>query len=1181
MWTNDNTIAVDGYQICFDEFRSMVNSHMKHAEELVLQKLFQGIDPILMGFNVTETTQVHDRFSETYHGYSFLTDGDNPFPDMKLNLIRGFFKHRPGYLVKGIHTREDGQLAITWWDPDCDGWLRTYDECMECLLSLVHIVGGQPARGVETCVMKLINGLHRVRGVYYLRPGMILFLLLYGKMSHTGKDTAVAHAVPWALGRLYLMVVALARPLAGLLFERRLGPIARTIVESSAFTQKGEETTSKQLSDSIRQLFQKNLGANIGIGAYRHFVAGVQRKKMPEAYASIMRAIAVVDAQAGHTTETAFDHYAIDPQELHLLNETTVLKSIHCSLRWASILFPDSVLMDSERRTAGAKTEAEAGRLLTLGDEFEIAHSTSWDPLITAVEALLQKPSFLESVGRILNAGLASGLNRGSESRTMEWINPAPRRSFAVEPKHLVLLRRFQNDPEAHWRSKTQSQAIAMVLSRSTSCLIIMPTGAGKSINFGPLALIETGSTVVVFPLKAVMLDQIQSSKRRQETLAAVWGGSQPSVELLEWTSDPNLPLTSRSPNAVYAVTVETFGSQAFKIWMLSRIAERSLNRVIFDECHVALISRRYRSSMWSLTEMTQLAVPIVGLTATMPPSLEEQMRLMLGEPQWLVLREPTQRPNIEYHIARYGTEALAERALERHVRHLEKQLQPGEGIMIICRTFEHVLKLGERLGALVYDREKPTETLGKSLKLWTSGQLRTIVGTTALGTGVHHNHCRVVIHFLDPYGVIDYVQESGRAGRDGKPALSMVFCSLPHPELKAAEPAGYQVLMELLDGVGCIRWVVSSWIDGRDMATTCSGGAGFRFCGRCQQAFSKAVLRQGLALAGPDVPNCGSKAPLDGDAWVVREIPREPESSKLRIEDGRDTITGVLEPDTKSIANVDALAIEMDWETSALEVAGPSTQTSSTWITLSDPSSLPSSSTTSASLSASSSGSFPRATPSQAPSIPSRTPYNNSDRLQLLNLQASRPQPVGQAVLDDATEARKRAKQARDPLYPSTEINPAQPFSTRALMKGKKFMLEHCPFCIGIGATHTGHLLNTCSHPAKYRSFSMDGFLFKGQSWMQARLSGGKRKFGGQENLCWLCLWPLGSFFEHPVRSRNEAASKYCTLEDVLKQMAWALVTDEVRRVAMRDYFSLTEELEMASGTNYAQWLMTTHRSF
>ncbi|CAE6492105.1 unnamed protein product, partial [Rhizoctonia solani] len=104
MWTDDNTIAVDGHQICFDDFRKMVAKLLRHTTDLILRNLFKGIDPTLLGFNVTETTHIQDRFSESFHGYSFLTDPENPFAKMQLNLAFAFFRHRPGYLVKGIHT---------------------------------------------------------------------------------------------------------------------------------------------------------------------------------------------------------------------------------------------------------------------------------------------------------------------------------------------------------------------------------------------------------------------------------------------------------------------------------------------------------------------------------------------------------------------------------------------------------------------------------------------------------------------------------------------------------------------------------------------------------------------------------------------------------------------------------------------------------------------------------------------------------------------------------------------------------------------------------------------------------------------------------------------------------------------------------------------------------------------
>jgi superfamily II DNA or RNA helicase len=847
MWTGHSTLSIEGSAVNFNDYRGMLKRRIERLEELVLGEggLFMGLKMDQMDFKITEKTFLHDQFDETRPGYSFLTDPNNPFLAMQFNLINAIFKHRHGRLAKGIHKAGDGKASVSWIEKEVSEWLDLHDECAMEICALIHAIGGQPARGVESCLVKLVNTLYRVRGVYAWRPGVLVFVLLYSKTtSMTGMDRVVAHAIPWRLGRLFLMMTALARPLAGILVERSRGPHARSVQETSAFPIRGEEITSAQLSDRLRQWFSQELGVSLGLRAFRHFVIACQRKLMPEAFTVIQQAMAVADTQSGHTSGTATDIYAIDRAEMHLLSPTTVLKSVHCSLRWAQILFPSNMLTDEETNDAN-----DAGKVISSNMNQNAPATINTSEIVKAVTEAFKSNEVIELICERLGQKVASDVVGALEKQR----KPTQENTTqVVEAKHLVLLQRFQNNNKATWRSRGQAQAMVHVLAREQSLLIVLPTGGGKSFLFGATPLIETGRTVVVFPYIALMTDQIHEATRRQNQLIASGHQMGRDLRVVDWKVEDN----PNQQSSLIGVLVDTFTRTEFQEWLEHEVANRNVNRVVIDEVHTMLTQAHFRPCMRLLQRMTRLGVPVVGLSATLPPTMEEELIGGLGGCNLGVIREGTQRTEIEYHVAQYRNENDAKAAFQKQVHHLENLLEPGEGVLVICRTTEQVQYWASIFNVYGYtgtsNKENRREATTKLLE-WTSGKAKTLVGTTAVGTGVNHLHIRAVVHWTPPYGPIDYHQESGRGGRDGKRSVSIIFCWDPQYPKVIESNAGEHVMQHVLDTNECIRLLMSKWLDGPGLAMSCSGGVGYEKCFRCQMRHKQAGEREGTALAGPE----------------------------------------------------------------------------------------------------------------------------------------------------------------------------------------------------------------------------------------------------------------------------------------------------------------------------------------
>ncbi|KAB5588446.1 ATP-dependent DNA helicase tlh1 [Ceratobasidium theobromae] len=864
-WTGPSTVSIDGQILDFTDYQRSVLELLEQTERRILDDLLRGLTPESLGFNITEDTAINDRFGDTSRGYSFLGDYSNPFSGMQMNLISGFLHRRNHFLVSGMYRDQDGELHITWNEKEVEEWLNCYDECIKELSLVITMAGGQPARGVETCLMKLINLIGRTRATYYYKPGIIVFVLMYSKTtSMTGYDRLVAHAVPWRIGRLFLIVISLARPLSGILVERIKGPLGRAIQETSVFPLHGVEMTSKILSDLIKDFFRRNFGVNIGILNFRHLIIAFQRRKMAEAFAPIQRMIAVVDAQAGHSSETAMEHYALDPSEMHMFTTSTVLKHVTCLLRWCQILFPTDILTAQENLLAGGASDNAA----IVNDVSSSSTSHVVIPeeqmvrtFVQAVESSNLVQQLTDQFTRSLTGVLATRTAQQSQST----IPPAG--PIAVQPRYLIMLQQYTSNAAASWTCSAQAKAVSHILGRATSLVVVLPTSAGKSLLFGCLPLLEAGLTVIIFPLRALMTDQIAASEKRQEELVRSGEAYGRDVRIQPLGRNVNEP-------GLYAISAETTETSWFKSWVDEQIYARKLNRVVINEAHMVVTTASYREVMKEFGYLSGKRIPIVCLTGTLPPRLEPSLCEALGGASFRIIREPTQRPNIAYHIATFGSQSEAEFALISHVRRYETELSAREGILVMCRSWSDVERVAGSLEALKYSRQVSMEEADLNLSYWLNGTRKTIVGTTALGTGIHHPACCAVLHFGPPYGLVDFVQESGRAGRDGKSALSVVFTWEMTVNITRNDPNCWAAMKEMMENDECIRWWMSREIDGEDLATTCSGGQGFLACGRCVEELRRAREHKGLWLAGVDEAERRSKRKYHAESWVVEHLP-------------------------------------------------------------------------------------------------------------------------------------------------------------------------------------------------------------------------------------------------------------------------------------------------------------------
>ncbi|KAG9119005.1 hypothetical protein FRC07_006192, partial [Ceratobasidium sp. 392] len=846
VWSDNNRLSVEGHLLDFNLYRRGLADTIVDLERLISTHLLFGLDASEFGFTYTCDSTIVDNLSDDSMGYSIFNEEKNHFRQLETALANRLFAHREGagdLIDFKLSTRE----RIVYRPHGMAAYIEAYHQAVKRLAFCMHNVGGQPARGTEFITLQFANAQFRQRNIYMVGPGKMIYVIYYNKTtSQTGYDYITTHAIPWRLARLVLILRGLVAPFATHLYSKTKKK-KRNHQLFYVFAEYGYQITSEQFSDQLCEWFQNTLNAPIRLRLHRQFIIAVQRRYMAAAFEAIRKVLVrnTADSMGGHSTETSEEHYAITAEETKLLKSDTVLKYISVSIWWWRILFGDidGMLTPIERGDGSGPPDefAEIPHAHSISGQKEALHTLmvsffkqgAWGREIAMyIWEKLRELQLVDASPRVgLAAEDAATSDNGDDAGPRYKSIPAER--TLLQAHHLRLLQLFCKNDDATWTSFEQGQALAHVINRGTSLLIVLPTGAGKSFLFSAMQYYEKAITVVVFPLRALLQDQIRSAMERN-----------PSQPWHIWK--PTLSLTT----GIVVTSVEKLADPNFQHWCKAQ--GKKLSRIAIDECHLVPSSVDFRACMGNLQPIVQSKVPLVCLSATMPPVLEGDLNRCLGNPSWRVIRSGTQRPNLHLRSARYKSKHDGYMGLIDVLDRYLPTLATFEGVLIIARNKEDAKQLGIQLGHPTYHADMTKEERDEVARKWLAGEHQVVIGTSALGTGVHHPHCVLVIHWDVPWGMLAYIQEIGRAGRSGQPALCIVIHWEPRPVLFGADNKAYAQMLDMLeDDEGCMREHQSRYNDGRLLVTSCFTGKGFALCDRCLNHMGKAKSKIQAVIPG------------------------------------------------------------------------------------------------------------------------------------------------------------------------------------------------------------------------------------------------------------------------------------------------------------------------------------------
>ena len=312
-----------------------------------------------------------------------------------------------------------------------------------------------------------------------------------------------------------------------------------------------------------------------------------------------------------------------------------------------------------------------------------------------------------------------------------------------------------------------QEEVIKNVLSRRDS-LVLMPTGSGKSVCYQLPALLLDGLTLVVSPLIALMKDQVDALKSKGVRAAFINSTmTYPAVRSVQMDA-------YRGHLHILYVTPERLVTQRFNDFLHSL----KLSLIAIDEAHcISEWGHDFRPDYRNLQTLRDdfPNAPVIALTATATERVREDILYQLRMTDATRFVASFNRPNLTYHVRpkRRSFEALVD-MLRWH----------RDGSAIVYRfSRQDTEDLASRLSsrgfqALPYHAGLEDDVRRETQERFLSNEVPIIVATIAFGMGVDKPNIRLVVHYDLPKTIEGYYQETGRAGRDGRPSECVLFFS-------------------------------------------------------------------------------------------------------------------------------------------------------------------------------------------------------------------------------------------------------------------------------------------------------------------------------------------------------------------------------------------------------------------
>ncbi|KAI9882246.1 MAG: hypothetical protein M1823_006007 [Watsoniomyces obsoletus] len=810
-WSADGqTVCYKDKTITMEQWREWIKTMWKNARVCLRDELLLAQDdqPWLHVHSMT------DLMAQSRPGYSFIQDPRNNLSGLEQWLITRNSK-TPTLLDRFSRTHPDNVAHRLWKKETAQQYFQRARYFLEVMMALIHISSGLPARAPELLSTTFVNS-EQLRNVL-IQDGQLVIITSYHKSEWREGSRAVCRFVLPVVADLLVTYLVGVQP--WLWFLYRVVQEASPGLPHLLFSVDGRgQWEDNRLSSVLDRESRSSIGVKMNISAWRHLAIAIDRRHLqgigvktwdiehdgsdqddgPDKHQAH-------HLQASHSARTGNRNYANSIDLRAGLTDQAFDAFRRVSHQWWALT---GLLSDDLSSTTAARLVQQDGQ--EPGTR-KASHKTN-EPPPTVLSSPLPSQAVLN----------------------LHWPEEPTRPSANIRqwtPHQLELALKKLLGNNAAPRSSIQWDALLAVAQSVAQLIVVMPTGAGKSLLFQlPSILPGAAITIVILPLVALRQDLTQRCRHMK-------------INYTDWTDGPLESSADCSP--LLFASVEHTEHVNFRSFVHRTHLQGQLYRIVLDEAHLVITEVSYRPAMSLVQELRAVAVPFICLSATLPPAMIPRLCHKLHPPQSRILRATVDRPNLKYSVHVLSGPLVPQAVENIQLAAATLYVLVDWRILVYSNFVDNAQELAEGLGVSCYHGRLTQEERTFVLAEWIRGDNRILVGTSALGAGIDHPLVRYVFHVGAPKSALDYAQKSGRAGRDGTLAVCPIYVSLlGDRSMEEATPQdilGYDqhVMEEYIHTTGCRRKLLTSYLDG-DAGQTCINPDVDNRCDNCYKELTK-----------------------------------------------------------------------------------------------------------------------------------------------------------------------------------------------------------------------------------------------------------------------------------------------------------------------------------------------------